>query len=121
MIAKPEDKRFFCCPKCGEKTWDDRYGYSPPVPECRKCDHLCNWQEPEEEAGGLSKQDTKLVYLRIVELLNKFEEKVDENKLGLKEFKERDLDKKHRYFNSGLEQSKNLICAILAKVRQKAA
>jgi RNA polymerase-binding transcription factor DksA len=53
VMKKVAQTSYFHCPQCGEPAHDDHFGYNPPVPECDKCGHYCNWQNPEEEFSGL--------------------------------------------------------------------
>ena len=43
------------CPTCGNHTFDDDFGYSPPVPMCKTCDHYCDWQQPSHEGSGMNR------------------------------------------------------------------
>ncbi len=82
-----KDKEYFKCPKCGSTTYDDSFGYSPPVPECRKCKHLCNWQHPEDEASGLD---------------DKIQELHKKHKKFCKRYKKANIEPKYCCFGFGL-------------------
>ena len=57
-------QEIFKCPKCGEPTVDDPTGYSPPIPYCEKCKHICNWECPEAERLGFDTTEEYKSYLK---------------------------------------------------------
>ena len=57
-------QKYFKCPKCGEPTVQDPLGYSPSVPYCTKCNHICDWECPEAERLGLGSEEEYKIYLK---------------------------------------------------------